>query len=167
MLCSHCKQREANFHYKKLSQGQLSELHLCSECATELGYLGGAEPTFGFEDMLSDFFSVLKPQSIPSSIVCKTCGTTHEQFKKSGFVGCSDCYDVFGEDVEKILSRIQPDVNHKGKIAGVKGEQIQKANKIKELKEKLKRAVLEERYEEAAKLRDKIKEFTEGGEHNG
>ena len=82
-------------------------------------------------------------------------------------MGCSDCYDVFSQDVEKILSRIQPDINHKGKIAGVKGEQIQKANKIKDLKEKLKRAVLEERYEEAAKLRDEIKAYTDGGEHNG
>ena len=82
-------------------------------------------------------------------------------------MGCSDCYDVFSQDVEKILSRIQPDINHKGKIAGVKGEQIQKANKIKDLIEKLKRAVLEERYEEAAKLRDEIKAYTDGGEHNG
>ena len=46
-----------------------------------------------------------------------------------------DCVRI--EDVEKILSRIQPDIKHKGKIAGAKGEQIQKANKVKELKEKL------------------------------
>ena len=166
MLCSHCKQREANFHYKKISGGKLSEFHLCSECATELGYLGGAEPTFGFEDMLSDFFNVLKPQAVPSEVVCKTCGTTHEQFKKSGFVGCSDCYEVFSGDVEKILSRIQPATTHKGKIAGEKGEEIQKANMLKDLKEQLKQAIFEERYEDAAKIRDAIKRHENGGEGN-
>ncbi len=166
MLCSHCKQREANFHYKKISAGKLSELHLCNECATQLGYLGGAEPTFGFEDMLSDFFNVLKPEHIGGEVVCKTCGTTHEQFKKSGFVGCSDCYDVFAADVEKILSRIQPATIHKGKIAGEKGEKIQKANMLKSLKAQLKQAIFDERYEDAAKIRDEIKQQENGGDSN-
>ncbi len=166
MLCSHCKQREANFHYKKISAGKLSEVHLCTECATELGYLGGAEPSIGFEDMLSDFFNVLKPEHTPSTIVCKTCGTTHEQFKKSGFVGCSDCYELFAGDVEKILSRIQPDTTHRGRISGSRGEEISKSNKLKSLKQQLNQAITDERYEDAAKIRDQIKVIENGGEGN-
>ena len=167
MLCSNCNQREATFHYKKISGGKMSQLHLCTECATALGYLGGVEPSLGLEDMLSDFFNVLKPYSAPVESVCRTCGTTHEQFKKSGFVGCSDCYEVFADDVEKILSRIQPATTHRGKIAGEKGEMISKSNKIKELKQQLNKAVTEERYEDAAKLRDQIKNMETDGENNG
>ena len=155
MLCSNCKQREANFHYKRISDGKLSELHLCSECAT-----------FGFEDMLSDFFNVLKPEHIGGDVVCKTCGTTGQQFKKSGFVGCSDCYDTFASDVEKILSRIQPATTHKGKIAGETGEKMQKANMLKNLKVQLKQAILEERYEDAAKIRDEIKQYEKEDDSN-
>ncbi len=167
MLCSHCNKREANFHYKKLTQGKLSELHLCTECATQLGYIGGAEPSFGFDDILSDFFSVLKPEAVSSTLSCPICHTTYEQFKKTGFVGCSDCYDVFKGDIEKMLSRIQPATTHKGKIAGQTGEKIQKANQIKELRDKLKASIIEERYEDAAKIRDQIKELEKGGEQNG
>lgn len=166
MLCSHCNQREASFHYKKISGGKLSQMHLCTECATELGYIGGAEPAFGLEDMLSDFFNVLKSEHAPSTAICKTCGTTHEQFKKSGFVGCSDCYELFVEDVEKILSRIQPATTHRGKISGSRGEQINKTNKIKNLKQQLNQAITEERYEDAAKIRDEIKMLENGGESN-
>ena len=39
MLCSHCNKKEANFHYKQVNNGSYTELHLCSDCAKDLGYL--------------------------------------------------------------------------------------------------------------------------------
>ena len=59
---------------------------------------------------------------------------------------------------------------HKGKIAGPEGEEIRRSNEIKELKDKLRSAIVDERYEDAAKIRDKIKELEEKskeGELNG
>lgn len=164
MLCSHCNKKEANFHYKQVNNGSYTELHLCSDCARELGYLPNAEPGFslGLEDMLGEFLDLAKhgqPQA--KSLMCSDCGTSYAEFKKTGFAGCDKCYEVFSSDVESILRRIQPSTTHKGKIAGPKGEKIQRANEIKELKEKLRTAVADERYEDAAKLRDTIKELEE------
>lgn len=166
MLCSHCNKREANFHYKQVTNGKYTELHLCGECATELGYLGGAEQSFGLEDMLGDFLG-FSGFAAPSSLKCPDCGTTSDQLKKSGFVGCSNCYKAFEKDIENILSRIQPATVHKGKIAGVRGEQIQRTNELRHLKEDLSRAIADERYEDAAQLRDKIKDIESRGDNNG
>ncbi len=37
MRCEHCNEREATTHIKKIINGNKTELHLCSECAAELG----------------------------------------------------------------------------------------------------------------------------------
>ena len=172
MLCSHCNKKEANFHYKQVNNGNYTELHLCSDCARELGYLSTGEQSFtpGLEDMLNEFLGLAKQnQQINKGITCSNCGTSLAEFKKTGFAGCAKCYEVFEKDVENVLSRIQPATTHKGKMAGPRGEEITRANEIKELKERLREAVMEERYEDAAKLRDSIKELESknGGENNG
>lgn len=172
MLCSHCNKREANFHYKQVNNGSYTELHLCSECARELGYLntGDQGTGFGLEDMLNEFLGLTKQSHIPKGISCDFCGTTLSEFKKTGFAGCDRCYDVFSTDVENVLSKIQPSTTHTGKIAGPKGEEIQIANEIKTLKEKLRLAIMDERYEDAAKLRDEVRSLEEkkkGGGSDG
>lgn len=165
MLCSHCNKREANFHYKQVNNGSYTELHLCSECARELGYLNTADQglSLGLEDMLNEFLGLAKQPHISKGVSCDFCGTTLSEFKKTGFAGCDRCYDAFSEDVENVLSRIQPSTTHKGKIAGPKGEEIQRTNELRELKEKLREAVMDERYEDAAKLRDELKSLEENG----
>lgn len=171
MLCSHCNKKEANFHYKQVNNGSYTELHLCSDCAKELGYLVNSDAVIntGLEDMLNEFLGLAKQTQVHSGLSCDRCGTTFAEFKKTGFAGCDKCYEVFEKDVESILSKIQPSTTHKGKIAGPKGEEIQRANEIKDLKEKLRLAVMDERYEDAAKLRDSIKALEEkkGGESDG
>ena len=163
MLCSHCNKREANFHYKQVNNGNYTEMHLCSECAKELGYLSTGEQHLSLG-------LAKQNQSINKGLSCSCCGTTFAEFKKTGFAGCDKCYDVFAKDVENILSRIQPATTHKGKIAGPEGEEIRRSNEIKELKDKLRSAIVDERYEDAAKIRDTIKELEEkskDGERNG
>ena len=57
---------------------------------------------------------------------------------------------------------------HKGKLSGADGKKIARDNTLKNLKEELKRAIIDEKYEQAAVLRDKIKELeTKEGENNG
>ncbi len=165
MLCSHCNKREANFHYKQVTNGKYTELHLCGECATELGYLS-ADQGFGLEDMLGELLG-FGGGVTPGMAVCQDCGTTAEQLKKTGTVGCSSCYNVFEKDIENILSRIQPATEHKGKLAGEQGEQLRKKSEVKQLKELLNKAISDERYEDAAHIRDKIKDLEMRGEQNG
>ena len=171
MLCSNCNKNEANFHYTQITNGKYTQMHLCSECASQFGYMNhGFGHSFGLENIINDIFGLGTPKT--QSVVLKTCtecNTSLSQFLKSGVAGCPECYNQFSDAVEKILSGIQPSSTHSGTISGENGEKITKKNKLASLKEDLKLAILEERYEDAAKIRDIIKNeeinSTEGGEN--
>ncbi|MBQ4630283.1 MAG: UvrB/UvrC motif-containing protein [Clostridia bacterium] len=167
MLCSNCGIKNANFHYKYLTGGKYSELHLCGECAHKLGYIKDNDKLFNFTSILGDFLSV--PKSAPSvATKCPVCSTSFDTVRRTGFLGCDKCYEVFADSIETMLSKIQPSTVHKGKLSGADGKKIERENTLKNLKEELKRAVIEEKYEQAAVLRDKIKEFEQKeDEQNG
>jgi len=161
MLCSNCKSKEAVLHYKQIKNGQKTELHLCSDCASELGYTGHTHSVFDIGSILNDFISpsVYSHVTVPKS--CPKCNMTYDTFKRTGLLGCANCYEVFGSVIEESLKKIQPSTTHKGTLFGETGEKISKQNEIATLKEELKKAILDERYEDAASLRDKIKEMEE------
>lgn len=169
MLCTNCKSREANFHYKQIINGKHTEQHLCTECARELGYLSQSESMFDFGNILNDFIAM--PSFVPDTgavRACPACGTLFDEFKKTGLLGCDKCFDEFENVIEATLAQIQPSTTHKGRLSGAVGQKIQKDNELSEMKERLKRAVLDEKYEEAAVLRDKIKQLEQkGGKDNG
>lgn len=171
MLCSNCNKNEANFHYTQIINGKYTQMHLCSECASQLGYMNnGFGHSFDLENIINDIFGISAPKAVNSQPkTCPLCNTNINSFLKSGVAGCPECYNQFSEAVEKILSGIQPASTHSGTISGEGGEKITKKNKLASLKEDLKLAILEERYEDAAKLRDVIKDeeanLGEGGEN--
>ncbi len=160
MLCSHCGMNDANFHYKFVRGGKLTEHHLCTNCAMELGYIKKNESPFNLGSLLGDFISVPKVMT-PSSndLQCPACHTSFSSVRRTGYLGCDKCYEVFASPIEAMLSKIQPSTVHKGKLSGTDGKKIEKENNLKNLKEELKRAIIDEKYEEAAVLRDKIKEL--------
>ena len=169
MLCSNCSSKEAVFHYKYIKNGVKNEIHLCSECAGKLGYIKESESVFNPANILGEFFSLPHfTYSKPSLTTCPKCGTSFETLSRSGFVGCDGCYEFFAKPIETILSKIQPSTVHKGKLSGTEGKKIERDNTLKNLKEELQKAILNENYEHAAVIRDKIKAFEqEGGQNNG
>lgn len=162
MLCTNCNLNEATFHYKQIIGGQKTEHHLCGECAAKLGYSAGTEHIFDIGSILNDFISIPAVHSAAkSSHSCPECGTSYEEFKRTGLMGCTACYDAFASVVEASLARIQPSTTHKGSLSGEAGEKINKENELNTLKNDLKKAIIDERYEEAAVLRDKIRKMEE------
>ena len=167
MLCSNCGVKDANFHYKHISGGQLTELHLCSDCARELGYIKDSDASFGLGSLFGDFLASPKAAS-QTALRCPQCSTSFDGVRRTGYLGCDKCYEVFSKPVESMLAKIQPSTVHKGKLSGADGKKIARDNTLKNLKEELKRAIIDEKYEQAAVLRDKIKELeTKEGENNG
>lgn len=162
MLCSNCKKNIANFHYTKIVNGKKTELNLCSNCAAELGYLDSYHDPFDFGSVLNDFLGIESPTR---NYVCAKCGTDYDTFKRTGRLGCSDCFEQFENVINDILPEIQAGTAHKGKVCGENNEELMKKKKLKELKDNLQKAILDERYEDAAKIRDEIKDF-EGGKNN-
>ena len=56
MLCQNCGKNEATTHLKRIINGEKAETHLCSQCASALGY-GSIFSGFGLNlgDLLVDF----------------------------------------------------------------------------------------------------------------
>lgn len=188
MKCQNCGKNEANFRYTEIINGVKKEIALCEECREKLGLQGlDFNIPIDFSSFFGDFLneyddSTLFPMlSTHKQLKCNTCGMTYDEFVKEGKFGCSNCYSIFDSKIEPILKRIHGEskyLGRKGKVpkimadeektnnvgVGVPDDQSTKpsTNKnpdIAELKKELKKLIKEEKYEEAAVLRDKIKQL--------
>ncbi len=119
------------------------------------------------------------------STKCKTCGTVFDDVLNTGILGCGDCFATFEDKLDPIIKKIQGANRHVGRLAKEIDNKIdnkknskreivnketkeentdiknieQNQEKIEELQIKLKEAIKEERYEDAAKIRDEIKKL--------
>ncbi len=158
MLCEKCKQRVATTYIKTVIGGVVTKRHLCSECASEEGF--SAFSGSPLDSMISSIFGSNEMGSIGESAVCKKCGTALSSIASSGKVGCPDCYQTFYEELLPYIKRIQGNSSHIGKkiITDTQTKTVDKSKEIQKLKEDLTLAIKEERFEDAAKIRDEIKE---------
>ncbi|UWG97860.1 UvrB/UvrC motif-containing protein [Dehalobacter sp. DCM] len=174
MLCQKCHQREAVVHFTKIINGQTSDLYLCQECA----YKAQPPAQNVYPNMVADFLQALFGAS-PSPLnqagqtageiplqKCSGCGMTFAQIRQAGKMGCSRCYDEFEPHMELLLRRIHGRGNHVGKIPASVGAAFKSRQEIVKLKEQLMGLVQAEKFEEAAVLRDKIRDLENavGGE---
>lgn len=177
MYCEHCKQRPATLHFTKIINNEKTEVHLCEQCAQEMGEINAMFTPFSITDLLSSFLEVNKEGQKKiyneQSLKCKQCGFTFNDIKKTGRLGCGHCYVIFKEQLMPILKRIQGRTEHSGKVPRKTGGQIWLNREIKRLKRELSKAVADEAYERAAQLRDEIRELEGksagelGGRNNG
>lgn len=90
---------------------------------------------------------------------CPNCGLSTREFLKMGKIGCDSCVDTFRSELEKVITQIQG----KNKFTGRIPKALEKSNPfdLEETNEKLRLAIEEERYEDAAIYRDLIR--SQGG----
>lgn len=166
MLCQHCQKNEATTHVKTMINGEYAEYRLCPECAHELGY-DSMFPDFtaDFGGLLGSFLSAALPAR-SGATHCKLCGSTMNDIKKTGKVGCSECYDTFFSELMPTIRNVHGNTEHIGKRPVIEYETIeddkpekQEDKKLESLKAELKQAIEDENFERAAELRDKIKEL--------
>lgn len=168
MLCQNCGKNEATTHIKQIINGDMAESHLCSDCASHLGY---SDMFSGFGINLSGLFGGLLGDMMPSvsagkSPRCPKCGTSFEEIVRSGKVGCADCYRTFYDKLLPSIQRIHGKIKHSGKVtnsAPVEPAEETTEEKIEKLKAAMNEAVAKQEFETAAKIRDEIKAL-EGGE---
>lgn len=184
MLCENCGKREANVRYSENINGVKKEMNLCEECSKRLGVTDQMDfrmPSLDFSNFfgsfLEDFASI--PNFMPlfdqvKDVKCESCGYTFNDIVSSGRYGCANCYDVFEDRMDPILKKLQGANRHTGRLgkisdnnvkfdkASEKSDEKTKVNDEKaRLEQELKKAIKEERYEEAAKLRDEIKKMSQ------
>ena len=117
---------------------------------------------FSIHDLLADFMDVGKMSSAyekAPTVRCEGCGLDYSQFKKSGQLGCSRCYVSFQKELLPVLRKIQGRLEHTGKVPRRCGLAIHIRRQMQDLRSDLKKAVEVEAFEEAAQIRDRLKEL--------
>lgn len=160
MNCQECGVRPATLHFTKIVNGQKAEYHICDACAREKGEMIHGN-VFSIHNLLS---GLLNYDPVGSKVVakpdrCETCGLTYNQFSQSGKFGCSDCYKAFDNRLEPLFKRVHGNTIHGGKIPKRAGESIGLKRQLQELKRQLAKKIEREEFEEAAKIRDEIRQL--------
>jgi protein arginine kinase activator len=167
MLCERCQKRNATIHLTEIVKSVKSEVHLCEKCAREIGLNAKlSDFSLSVPDMLS-FFNVEDVKNFHNSSICASCGLTFMEYKRHGKVGCTDCYTYLKKGLEKLILAYHGATTHVGKnpvhFVDDREEELEffyehEDESIIMLQEKLNGAIAEERYEDAAIIRDKIRE---------
>jgi len=110
MKCHHCES-QATVHLTQIINGQMHKMDLCESCAQEKGVTNPDNLSIG-----SLLDNQPKFESSSASMTCESCGTTHQDFKKGGRLGCEACYHVFRPVLEPLLDGMHAGINHLGKI---------------------------------------------------
>jgi len=163
MVCDICGKNTATVHLTEIVDDQMAELHLCEECARQKSEQ--MEQQFGLSDLLAGMAEFVKPDQEKEdvSLKCKKCGLTYIDFKKIGRLGCDECYNTFRKYLVPLLKRIHGSSQHIGKTPLSKGKKPcgrkTAVADLTTLRQKLQKAIEMEAFEEAARLRDQIKQI--------
>ena len=180
MLCQKCNKKEANVKYTEIVNGEKREMMLCEECSHKLG-LDNID--FKMPIDFSSFFGGLledeeynSPEFMPlfqtvKELKCDNCNLTYDEFVNQGKFGCPECYNVFSNKIDSLLKRIHGINEYRGRRAlnsavedfdnfeQENKKEVKEETKLEKLQKDLKKAIADERYEDAAKIRDEIKEL--------
>ncbi len=159
MQCDICGKKKATVHLTEIVDEQMSEMHLCEECARQKSVQ--MEQQFGLADLLAGLADFGKPigEAEKIDLQCKNCGMTYEDFRKFGRLGCSECYEAFKTHLSTLLKKVHGSNQHLGKTpAQILPAQKKQLENFQELKSQLMQAIQMEDFEKAAQLRDKIRD---------
>jgi protein arginine kinase activator len=162
MLCTICKEKPATVHLTQIVGDKMQKLDLCEDCAKTKGI---NDPTsFGLAD-LDLVLGLGASQQLEQAaggveLKCPRCGFTQADFKKSGRLGCPECYATFADGLAGLLKTMHKGTRHIGKAPEALRATRENADRMKSLQAKLTKAIKDENYEQAALLRDEIKQLT-------
>jgi protein arginine kinase activator len=160
MLCQVCKKSPAKVHYTQMGENEVRKIDLCPACAKEKGV--NDPSTFGLADVILGLGAVQKMEEATESAggetTCRHCGYTQSDFKKTGRLGCPECYQTFAEGLEAMLKGMHKGTQHKGKTPPAVRRALDLQARLARLEADLKAAIEKENFEIAASLRDEIKQ---------
>ena len=160
MLCDICGKNQATVHLTEIIDDQMNELHLCEQCAHQKSLQ--MEQQFGLSDLLgglAEFEKPTKEKEAALTIKCANCGLTYADFKKIGRLGCSECYNTFKKYLGPLLKKVHGSIIHFGKSPFKVARVLDERGDLQALRYQLQKAIETEAFEDAAKIRDQIKEL--------
>ncbi len=161
MKCQKCH-NTATFHITEiLSEEQYEELHLCELCAQKYLYDSNAKQG-GPKAALAEQLGEQEEGAAVSTQECSLCGISFMEFRNTGRLGCPNDYYEFRNELLPLLENIHGETKHCGKSPRRMPRSQQTQSELMQLRNQLKSAVQREDYEEAARIRDRIKTVEEG-----
>jgi protein arginine kinase activator len=157
MICCVCKEKPATVHLTQIVGEKMQKLDLCEDCAKAKGV---NDPTsFAMADLMLGLGASqeLDPTAGALEIKCLRCGFSQADFKKSGRLGCPECYQTFADGLAGLLKTMHKGTRHIGKTPEALRKSRETGDRLKLLQKKLNKAVETEDFELAAQLRDEIK----------
>ncbi|MEO8951586.1 MAG: UvrB/UvrC motif-containing protein [Chthoniobacterales bacterium] len=141
----------------QIVDGKMQKVNLCDACSKEKGV---QDPTgFALADLLLGIGAAEEIEKGAPTQKCPVCGFTQADFKKTGRLGCSACYITFSEGLGTLLKAMHKGTEHVGKLPQRAFRQMELTDKVRALTDNLEKAVAQENYEDAATLRDQIKQL--------
>ena len=143
----------------QIINGQVSELALCEACARAKGLFDPQSLTFAEKFFPEEFRNKIDklvreltsgetaPAPVPSYGAmsrCPVCGFMLEDYRRTGHLGCPDCYTVFARELDPAAEIDASDFDESPAVTRAR------------LQKELQQAVEREDYERAASLRDQI-----------
>lgn len=165
MVCEYCQQHEATIHLSQMVNGQTRELHLCEECAEENGM--NVQSVMSIPELLFGMGADgSKPEddSPAASKSCPFCHMRARDFKKHARLGCPRCYETFEGELAPMLAAMHKGPRHAGKVPATRHKGLEREARLAALKTQLAAAIGKEAFEEAARLRDQLREADHGPE---
>ena len=158
MLCSKCNKNNASVFYQESLNGKSRDLALCHECAGKMGITTG-------DSLFNGFFKIpsIARTAPVGNKVCSLCASNENNFIKGGKISCPECYNTFREELASPIKRIHGNVSHIGRAPAKLKRQNDKKLVLEELKKKLNEAIKNQAFEDAAVLRDKIRDIEAEG----
>ena len=161
MKCHQCD-KQATVHLTQILNGQMHKMDLCESCAQAKGVTNPENLSIG--SLMENTSDV--PEGVHSPMTCESCGTTHSEFKKGGRLGCEACYHVFRPVLDPLLEGMHAGCKHLGKIPAGSKSRVKFEQSISQLQTELQAAIEQENYEEAARIRDQLKELEKKEQSN-
>lgn len=170
----------ASIFLTQITDGKVSDLALCKKCAQEKGIfdprkLTLAERIFPTEisSEVEDFIKKMLEStyieeaeddmlaSLPDMLTeCPVCHFTLEKYQQTGQLGCPECYRTFSSELLTTVENASQGVAERR--AALEPEALDSpALERGRLEVLMHDAIRKENYEEAAQLRDRIKNLTE------
>lgn len=157
--CSECR-RAIRVRYTEVVGDVITSISMCSECPELEKRLHGNKNT-----------AYATPVEGATGLACGNCGTTLEAIRIGTLVGCSSCYEVFENVIidelyrvpsipAKLASGKRTQMLHIGRSPG-ESKEMSLSVRIVALNEALNETLAREDYEQAALLRDQIRDLTE------
>ena len=156
MTCDQCGKKTAIVLFTQIVHNEKTVLRLCEDCAKSKGFSISAK---GEPSPAADLMVKALKEAISSKdkhLICPACGTSYALFKQGGRLGCGTCYETFSTQLTVLLRRIHSHDRHTGKTPAARSSEGRLQQEVFVLRERLRAAVEEEAFEEAAQLRDRI-----------